>query len=221
MANNNSTLKQTSVAVCAFATLFSLFTTANSQANEFDNLKVVQIYSQEELIGWINNNTHLTRVKEDRCQLVEDIEARAQIVKTPAYQFLWGDMLAWGVCVDKNPELGLYYMQQAAHQGLPGALEQLGRYYANGILVQQDDKRAINYLREAAALGHIKARVQFAEYLDQGLGSPLDFEDAYHWLHNTVIADKKMHKRAEKALASLATKMPERLVEKAKRPEQK
>ncbi|WP_440903608.1 tetratricopeptide repeat protein [Catenovulum sp. SX2] len=221
MANHNSTLKQTTAAFSTLVTLFSLLITPNSQANEFDNLKVVQIYTQEELIGWINNNTHLSRVKEDRCQLVEDIEARAQIVKTPAYQFLWGDMLAWGVCVDKDPELGLYYMQEAAHQGLPGALEQLGRYYANGILVQQDDKRAINYLREASALGHVKARIQFAECLNKGLGSPLDFEDAYHWLHNTVIADNKMHKRAEMALASLATKMPARLVEKAKRPEQK
>ena len=218
MACNNTIYKRTSKNLLA---LLALIASTNLLANEFDNLKVVQIYGQEELIGWINNNTHLTRVKEDRCQLVEDIEARAQVVKTPAYQFLWGDMLAWGVCVDKDPELGLYYIQEAAHQGLPGALEQLGRYYANGTLVQQDNKRASNYLREASALGHVKARIQYAECLNNGLGSPLDFEDAYHWLHNTIIADNKMHKRAKMALASLAEKMPSRLVEKAQRPEQK
>ncbi len=183
-----------------------------------EELKVVQIYEQEELLAWIKQNTHLNRVVEDRCQLVQDIEARAKIVKIPAYQFLWGDMLAWGVCVDKNAELGLYYIEQAAHQGLPEGLEQLGRYYAKGILVQQDNKRAINYLREASAMGSVKARVQFAEYLVQGLGSPLDFEEAYHWLHNSIIADPKMHARAKAALAKLAKKMPKRLVDKAKRP---
>ncbi|WP_246072460.1 tetratricopeptide repeat protein [Catenovulum sediminis] len=182
-------------------------------------LKVVQLYSQEELISWINQNTHLNRVVEDRCQLVQDIEARAEIVKIPAYQFLWGDMLAWGVCVEKDAELGLYYIEQSAHQGLPAGLEQLGRYYAKGILVQQDNKRAINYLREAAAMGHVKARIEFAESLNQGLGSPLDFADAYHWLHNTVIADKKLHKRAQFALQEMAKKMPPRVVEKAKRAE--
>ncbi|MCU4676113.1 flagellar protein MotX [Catenovulum sp. 2E275] len=181
-------------------------------------LKVVQIYEQEELLAWIKQNTHLNRVVEDKCQLVEDIEARADIVKIPAYQFLWGDMLAWGVCVDKNAELGLYYIEQAAHQGLPEGLEQLGRYYAKGILVQQDNTRAINYLREASSMGSIKARVQFAEYLANGMGSPLDFEDAYHWLHNSVIADKNLHARAQKALKLLAKKMPTRIVEKAKRP---
>lgn len=182
-----------------------------------ETLKVVQIYGQEELLGWIKNNTHLDRVVEDRCQLVQDIEARAKVVKVPAYQFLWGDMLAWGVCVDKNAELGLHYIKQAAHQGLPEGLEQLGRYYAKGILVQQDNKRAIAYLREASSMGSIKARIEFAEFLNQGMGSPLDFEDAYHWLHNSVIANKKQHSRAKKALKQLEKKMPTRVVNRAKR----
>lgn len=182
-----------------------------------ETLKVVQIYGQEELLSWIKHNTHLNRVVEDRCQLVQDIEARAEIVKVPAYQFLWGDMLAWGVCVDKNAELGLHYIKLAAHQGLPEGLEQLGRYYAKGTLVQQDDKRAIAYLREASAMGSIKARIEFAEFLNQGMGSPLDFEDAYHWLHNSVIADKKQHNRAKNALHKLAKKMPARVIDRAKR----
>ncbi|WP_017443649.1 tetratricopeptide repeat protein [Gayadomonas joobiniege] len=184
-----------------------------------ESLKVVQIYSQEELISWINKNQHLNRVLDDRCQLVQDIEARAVKVKTPAYQFLWGDMLAWGVCIDKNAELGLHYIKESALQGLPAGLEQMGRYYAKGILVQQDYQRAINYLREAASMGHIKARIQLVQLYNQGHGSPVDFADAYHWLHNTVISDKKLHQQASQELAKLAKKMPARLVEKAKRAE--
>ncbi len=47
------------------------------------------------------------------------------------------------LCVPQDVELGLYYMENAAHQGLPAALEQLGRCcYSRGTLVQQD-KRAI------------------------------------------------------------------------------
>ena len=38
----------------------------------------------------------------DECQLVQDIEARAVKVAMPSYQFLWGDMLAYGVCVKKD-----------------------------------------------------------------------------------------------------------------------
>lgn len=184
-----------------------------------EELTVVQIYSQPELIGWINKNQHLNRVVADRCQLVQDIEARAVKVKVPAYQFLWGDMLAWGVCVDKNAELGIHYIKESALQGFPAGLEQMGRYYAKGILVQADMTQAINYLREASSMGHIKARLELVELFNQGHGSPVDYADAYHWLHNTIISDKKMHQRARRELAKLAQKMPARLVEKAKRAE--
>lgn len=103
----------------------------------------VPIYSEAELIKLIEENKHLERVKADNCQIVEDIVARATRISLPSYEFLYGDMLAWGVCVDQDVELGLYYMENAAHQGLPAALEQLGRYYSRGTLVQQDKERAI------------------------------------------------------------------------------
>lgn len=131
----------------------------------------------------------------DNCQLVQDIVARATKIDSPAYEFLYGDMLAWGVCVDRDVELGLYYMENAARQGLPAALEQIGRYYAKGTLVQQDRERAIPYLREAAGMGNINARIHLAELLLSDYGSPLDYEDAYRWLYNSVTADGRKHKR--------------------------
>ena len=123
----------------------SLFISSNTLADE--SPAAVPLYTESELIALINKNVHLQRVKADDCQLVQDIEARANKMALPSYQFLYGDMLAYNVCVERNVELGVYYMRKSAEQGLAAALEQLGRYYDTGRLVQQDKAMAITYLR--------------------------------------------------------------------------
>lgn len=182
-----------------------------------EELKAVQLYSQDELIGLIRDNAHLDRVVLDKCQLVQDIEARAQTLMVPAYQFLWGDMLAWGVCVKADPERGVHYMRQAAQQGLPEALEQLGRYYALGKLVQQDKQKAVVFLREAAGLGNLKAQIRLAELFIEGYGSPYDYEDAYHWLYNAITDDKPTHQKIARCLQELEKLMHPKAVRAAKR----
>lgn len=177
----------------------------------------VPIYTEAELIKLITNNKHLERVKADKCQLVEDIVARATRISLPAYEFLYGDMLSWGVCIEKDIELGLYYIENAAHQGLPVALERLGSYYSRGTLVQQDKERAIPYLREAASMGNLNARIQLAELLLRDYGSPLDYEDAYHWLYNSVTDDNREHRRITMLRDGLAQRMPDNIIARAKR----
>jgi len=81
------------------------------------DLHIIDVYSQDDLNSVIPKNKHLQRVKADKCQLVEDIQAHAVKIKEPAYLYLWGYMLAWGVCVDRNPDLGMRYIHQAAKQG--------------------------------------------------------------------------------------------------------
>jgi len=179
-------------------------------------LKVIPLYRQDELLDWIEQGRHLQRVKQDRCQLTQDIEARAQIMKIPAYQFLWGDMLAWGVCTTSNAGLGVQYMWDAANQGLAPALEQLGRYYWKGILVQKDLVRAETLMREAASLGLLRARIEWVEMLLQGMGSPLDYEDAYSGLYRSVIGDKAQHRRATALLTQLGKRMPANALARAK-----
>jgi hypothetical protein len=183
-----------------------------------DEIKAVQLYAQDELLILINKNEHLSRVALDDCQLVQDIQARADILKIPSYQFLWGDMLAWGVCVEANTERGIYFMHQAAEQGLPAGLEQLGRYYSLGKLVQQDKERALVFLHEAAVLGNLNAQIQLVELFIEGYGSPYDYEDAYHWLYNAVTADKSTHRKIAKCLQDLEKLMHPKAVRKAKRP---
>jgi TPR repeat protein len=183
-----------------------------------EQLKAIQIYTQDELLTLIKHNQHLQRVKADDCQLLQDIEARATVVKIPAYQFLYGDMLAYAVCVDKDVERGIFFMRKAADQGLPEGLEQMGRYYHIGRFVQADVEQAITYLREAAAMGSLNAKIRLVEIFVKGDGSPLDYENAYRWLHHSIIADPKQHKKAAKLLLQLAKLMPSKVLKRAKRP---
>ena len=194
----------------------SLFISSNTLADE--SPAAVPLYTESELIALINKNVHLQRVKADDCQLVQDIEARANKMALPSYQFLYGDMLAYNVCVERNVELGVYYMRKSAEQGLAAALEQLGRYYDTGRLVQQDKAMAITYLREASAQGNLKAQLRLVKLFNDGYGSPRDFEDAYRWLFNAMVADEATHKKIENALTKLAQKMPDSVVERARLP---
>ncbi|PJG59135.1 tetratricopeptide repeat protein [Aeromonas cavernicola] len=180
------------------------------------DLQAVPLYRQDDLLNWIEKGRHLKQLTRDRCQLVQDIEARASVMKVPAYQFLWGDMLSWGVCTKANPELGVQYLWDAANQGLAPALEQLGRYYWKGTLVQQDLAQAETLMRESANLGFLRAQIQWVEMLLQGMGSPLDYEDAYRWLHQSVIGDQAMHQQATRLLSQLADRMPAAVVTRAK-----
>jgi len=196
-------------------TLLSILFTVTVNAEQ---LEAVQLYSQDDLIKLINKNEHLQQVSADRCQLVQDIEARADIMRIPAYQFLWGDMLAWGVCVDENAVQGMHYIREAANQGLPAALEQLGRYHTKGTLVQEDKKRAVIYLREASALGNLQAQLQLAELFIDGYGSPYDFDDLYHWLYNAVTSDSAMHQKIANYMRELEYLMHPKAVRNARRP---
>jgi len=176
----------------------------------------VELYTDDELNQLIGKNTHLQRVRADQCQLVADIKVRAELVKLPSYQFLWGDMLAWGVCVDKNAELGIYFMRAAARQGQPRALEQLGRYYVQGKFVQQDIERALPLFEQSAKLGFLPAKIQWAELLVRGYGSPYDYQTAYSYLYGTVTDDAETHQTLTLLLARLENVMPERVVIAAK-----
>lgn len=211
LKNMNSVVLYLGCFVCS-AILFA------GRARAEEEIFAVQLYSQDELIEMINRNEHLARVVSDRCQLVQDIEARAETLKVPAYQFLWGDMLAWGVCVDADPERGIAFMKLAAEQGLPAGLEQLGRYYAQGKLVQQDKERAVVFLREASGQGNLKAQIELVELFIEGYGSPYDYEEAYHWLYNAITADKATHKKISNCLLGLEKLMHPKAVRKAKRP---
>lgn len=195
-----------------------MFLFANSSAFAMKkNLQAVQIYTDNQLLDLIKDNKHLSQVVLDECQLVQDIEARANKANMPSYQFLWGDMLAYGVCVKKDIPLGLHYMHLAADQGLAEGLEQLGRYYHMGKFMQVDIDRAIVYLKTAASLDNLAAQMRLASLYEQGYGSPLDYPALYSQLHHSVTDDKVIHKQISVLISGLASKMPSKVIEQAKR----
>lgn len=203
---------------CATILSVALIATPATAQEALTELGVVQLYTQDELLEMIRANTHLKRVQADECQLVKDIEARADIMKLPAYQFLFGDMLAFGICVPKNAERGWDLMLASALQGLPEGLEQVGRYYHQGKLVQKDLAKAQLYLYQAGAMGNLNAQVRLAELFLANQGSPTDYETVYRWLHHSITADKDMHARIDRALKGLAARMPEGVITRAKKP---
>jgi sodium-type polar flagellar protein MotX len=179
-------------------------------------ISTLQLYGQDELITWIGQHKHLQRVKDDQCQLTPDIEARAKVLLLPSYQYLWADMLLTGTCVDKDAAAGVGFMWGAAEQGFPAALDRLAYYYEKGRYVQVDKQQAVVLMHEAAALGYLEAQMDWVDMLLRGLGSPLDYEEAYSWLHHTIITDEKQHAKAKHLLKRLAGRMPANIVTRAK-----
>lgn len=181
------------------------------------NLTAIQIYTDDQLLNLIKENKHLGQVVLDDCQLVQDIEARALKAKMPSYQFLWGDMLAYGVCVKKDIALGLHYMRLAADQGLVEGLEQMGRYYHIGKFVQVDIEQAILFLKAAASMNNLAAQMRLATIYQQDYGSPLDYPELYSQLHHAITDDKAIHEKINHLKSQLAKKMPENVVNAAKK----
>lgn len=199
--------------------IFLLFLSCSVHAEDTPLTQAIQIYTQDELLSLIKENKHLDRVKSDRCQLTRDIEDRAIKLHIPSYEFLYGDMLAWGVCVKRDPELGIYYIRKSAKQGLVPAMEQMGRYYHLGRFVQKDIEKAHRFTFQAAELGNLNAQFRLIDMYLAGDGSPYDFEKAYRWLHHAIIADPKKHKMAEMKLAKLAKLMHPKALKRARHTE--
>lgn len=178
--------------------------------------KALDIYSQEQLIELIRTKQYLTRVKGDDCQLVQDIEARAEVLKLPLYQYLWAEMLNYGICVKANPPRGISLLRNSAEQGSAEAMVRIAEYYHDGKFVIQDKERAIHFVLPAAANGDLPARMMLVRLFGEGYGSPRDYEMAYHWLYNDVFSDVATKNEAIELLKVLAEKMPPSAIARAK-----
>jgi len=187
--------------------------------NVFAVTEAVEIYNDQQLISLIRSNQYLQRVKADDCQLVQDIEARAEVLQQPMYQFLWGEMLNNGVCVAAHPSRGMRLLQTSAAQGSAEAMVKLADYYYRGKLVVKDPNRAVQYIFPAAENGDLSAKMMLVRLFGQGYGSPADYELGYYWLYNSIFDDDAQQKKATSLLQMLAAKMPASIVARAQRPQ--
>ncbi|MBE8166940.1 MAG: sel1 repeat family protein [Shewanella sp.] len=191
--------------------LLCLSLTANAE------LEAVDIYSQKQLSQLVRNNLYLQRVKADDCQLVQDIEARAEVLKEPLYQFLWGEMLNTGTCVNTDLKRGMTLVTDSAKQGLAEAMYRLARYHDQGELVIQNKDKAIKYALPAAYSGYIPAQMLLVKLFIEDIGSPVDYETGYRLLHNNTYDSQDTKHQAEHLLQQLAKKMPVSAVKRAER----
>ena len=118
------------------------------------------------------------------------------------------------MCVDADPELGLFYIGAAADQGLSEAHEQLGRYYNQGVLVTANTTKAIRHLSISAYSGNVKALLQLSDIYLSGKGSPVDFEETYRLLCSAVSDDKQTLAALAERKKQLAEKLPTSVVQK-------
>lgn len=191
--------------------LSAISVTVNSQ------LQSIDIYSDEQLLDLIAKEAYLDRVQHDDCQLLQDIEANAEVLKQPLYQFLWGEMLNYGVCVAANPSRGMSMLKQAAEQGSSEAMVKVAKYYQHGRFVIQNKDRAVQYVLPAAANGNQIAALMLVRLLSEGYGSPRDYESAYRWLFNQVFSDVERKLEALKLLQGLEARMPASYVARARK----
>ncbi|WP_324032443.1 tetratricopeptide repeat protein [Shewanella avicenniae] len=182
-------------------------------------IKAVDIYSQEELLELIRQGSELKRVKQDDCQLLKDIEAHASVLKEPLYQYLWGEMLNYGVCTKADPKRGIEWLRRSAEQGSPEAMLKLAQYYNDGKFLTKDPERAVYYVFPAASGGSLAAQMMLVKLLSEGHGTPRDYVLAYYWLYNQTFADEKTQQQSQKLLAKLAKLMPDSQVKRAQQPQ--
>lgn len=179
--------------------------------------KAVDVYTQEQLVELIRSKSYLTQVKGDDCQIVEDIEARAEVLKQPLYQYLWAEMLNYGICVKANPPRGISMLKTSAQQGSAEAMVRIAEYYYDGKFVMEDKERAVHYVLPAAATGDLPARIMLVRLFGEGYGSPRDYETGFHWLYNEVFSDEAVQTEATNLLKVLEAKMPPSAIARAKK----
>ncbi|MGS0680433.1 tetratricopeptide repeat protein [Shewanella sp. 125m-7] len=185
--------------------------------SSFATPKAVDVYTQEQLVDLIRSKNYLTQVQGDDCQIVQDIEARAEVLKQPLYQYLWAEMLNYGICVKANPPRGISMLKTSAEQGSAEAMVRMAEYYRDGKFVIEDKQRAVQYTLPAAATGDLPARMMLVRLFGEGYGSPRDYEVGFHWLYNEVFSDESTQAEAINLLKVLEAKMPPSAVARAKK----
>ena len=68
----------------------------------------------------------------------------------------------------------------------PEGMAKMSRAYRLGLNVPQDDTLARNWAKRAAQAGHLGAMSDFAQYLEDGVGGPVDLAESVKWYRNAA-----------------------------------
>ena len=180
---------------------------------EVQEIKPVELYSQPELLGYIRRGVYLKRIRLDHCQIVADIRDHAQIMKQPAYQFLFAEMLVYGVCVKQDRKRGISLLRNAVRQGLPEAMVRLAQYYHHSTILVSNPEKSVRLSFAASKTGSVPARLLLVELLLEGYGSPRMHPQAYEWLYHSTFNSPKRKRQADILLSKFEKIIPFYVVE--------
>lgn len=178
----------------------------------------IDIYDEAQLDSFIEQNNHLQQITDDDCQLVQDIEARAERLRQPLYQFLWGEMLLYGVCVKADPGRGITQLKDSAKQGNSHAMLVLAKLYLSSSFVVANPNLAYRYIYTAAEIGNQAARLELVRQQLKYSHHASDYQLAYHWLYNEIFTEPTTKEAAQTLLKLLAAKMPRSILQQARQP---
>lgn len=97
----------------------------------------------------------------------------------PIHQAIYADKLEKA---GRDAE-ALYWYEQAAEGGQPGASSDAGSYYYEGIGVEKDEARAVRCFEKDLPFGVVRAHDMLGKAYFQGRGVPQDYQKAYYYLH--------------------------------------
>lgn len=89
-----------------------------------------------------------------------------------------GQMLVYGIGVERNPEAGLGALRSAAEAGLVLAQSDLAALRFAGDVVPQDYAESLRWSRRAAEAGDAASLYRVGQHYDRGLAVDLDYREA-------------------------------------------
>lgn len=95
--------------------------------------------------------------------------------------FHLGILLIYGLGVKADPAKGQMLVIDAALNGCPGAMEQLGIWYSRGTFGERNDQKAFLYTKAAAEGGVVEAKLRLAHMLFLGIGVPRNYPESLRW----------------------------------------
>jgi len=99
----------------------------------------------------------------------------------PAAQYALGALLLSDDSEVRDPELGVKWLEYAAHNGSDYAACRLGKEYLKGEIVEKDAAKAVDHLTQAAETGNQYAQYALGKLYLAGEAVMQDSETAYDW----------------------------------------
>ncbi len=101
-------------------------------------------------------------------------------------------------------------VRERAEAGDANAELTLGRFYADGVFLSQDDAKAAQWYLSAAKQGHADAQVWLGMAYETGRGVSKDYVEAYAWFDVAAASIKNAELRRDGVRALLSTEQLER-----------